>query len=110
MRLFGLALVLLVALGAEASDDSRIYPNPDFYNRNIELPIDHTNPEVGTFTLYYQIRTNFDPQQPAVLYITDGQQEYTVPGDIENVAQRDGFGDWLNLVMYEHRGLPCSFM
>jgi hypothetical protein len=32
--------------------DPNIYPQEDFYNRKLRLPVDHQNPEEGRFALY----------------------------------------------------------
>jgi pimeloyl-ACP methyl ester carboxylesterase len=83
------------------------YPHieADFHHRYVEVPLDHGNPEAGTFTLYYELSSNFDFGNPTVFYIVDGQQ-YTHGAD--KTAEGYQFSDSLNLVLIEYRSRKHS--
>ncbi|MBA7599545.1 hypothetical protein ES703_06579 [subsurface metagenome] len=102
-------LFLIVTKGALYAD-SHIYPVEDFYNRNVELPIDYANPKEGTFTLYYQLSKNFDKNQPTIFFINDSQQAHGAPGQVDALAERYQFDDSFNLVRIEPRGRKYSYI
>ncbi|UCH63293.1 MAG: hypothetical protein JSU77_02230 [Fidelibacterota bacterium] len=102
-------LSLSIAIGAPFTDD-HIYPVEDFYNRNVELPIDYANPEGGTFILYYQLSKNFDKKQPTIFFINDSQQAHGAPGKVDALAERYQFDDSFNLVRIEPRGRKYSYI
>ena len=53
------------------------YPQmpPDEHHIYIQLPIDHDNPEAGTFTDFYILSPNFKPGGKIVFMLFDNQQE-----------------------------------
>jgi len=82
----------------------------DFYNRNIEVPIDYDHPEGGTFKLYYQLSANFDYNQPSIFFLNDVQQGHGAPGEIDALAESYQLDESLNLVRYEPRGREYSYI
>ena len=86
------------------------YPQEDFYNRNIELPIDHFNPEKGTFTLYYQLSSNFDFIKPTIFFFQDSQQNYGEVGKVDNLSKSYKFYELFNVVRYQYRGRKYSYI
>jgi pimeloyl-ACP methyl ester carboxylesterase len=105
---YNLAILTMLLSPLSGYGDSRIYPQQDFYNRNIELPIDHEKPEEGLFTLYYQLSSNFDFNQPTIFFFQDSQQNYGEPGKVDELAQRYQFDESFNVVRYQHRGRKYS--
>ena len=68
-------LIVILLLTSLLYSQNLKYPQEDFYNRNIELPIDHFNPAEGTFTVYYQLGSNFDFNKPTIFFFQDSQQD-----------------------------------
>jgi pimeloyl-ACP methyl ester carboxylesterase len=95
--------VLVVLLLAVVFLEAQEYPYiaADFHHRYVEVPLDHRNPEQGTFTLYYELSSNFDFAQPTVFYIVDSQQSAR---GADRMMSRYLFSDSLNLVLIEYRG------
>jgi len=110
MRLHIFFILILVFSTAKLYTDDLIYPNEDFYNRNIELPIDYNNPEEGTFTLYYQLSSNFDFNKPTIFFFQDSQQNFGQPGNVDDLAKRYQFYESYNVVRYQHRGRKYSYI
>jgi pimeloyl-ACP methyl ester carboxylesterase len=104
-RIFAVSIVLLLGagVGLRAQDNPSI--PADFHHRYVELPLDHRDPALGTFTLYYELSSNFSFDRPTVFYIVDSQQ-YAHGAD--RTAGNYGFSDSLNLVLIEHRGHTYS--
>ena len=86
------------------------YPEQDFYHRSIELPLDHTQPDAGTFTLLYELSSNFDFNRPTLIFFQDAQQQYGTPGEVDKLAQEYDFFKDFNLVRYQHRGREYSYI
>jgi len=108
MRFPILSSILIMFSIAQLYAQDHKYPIEDFYNRSIELPIDYENPDEGTFFLYYQLSSNFDFSRPTLFFFQDGQQQYGVPGKVDDLAQRYHFFDNFNVVRYQHRGRKYS--
>lgn len=89
------------------SQDQKYY-RQDFYNRYITLPVDYDNPAAGTFSLYYQLTSNFDFDRPTIFFFYDGQQEYGKPGKVDELARRYQFFESFNVVRYQYRGRKYS--
>ena len=53
------------------------------HTRIIEMPIDHTDPEAGTFSYFYELSSNFDFGRPTIFFFQDTQQNYGTPGKVE---------------------------
>jgi pimeloyl-ACP methyl ester carboxylesterase len=98
------AQALLITASVVGAQDYP-YIKADFHHRYVEVPLDHGNPEVGTFTLYYELSSNFDFENPTVFYIVDGQQ-YAHGADKTAAAYH--FSDSLNLVLIEYRSRKHS--
>ncbi len=100
-------LIVLLLAGGGATIAAQDYPfiPADFHHRYVEVPLDHENPELGTFTLYYELSSNFAHDQRTVFFIVDSQQ-YAHGAD-RTVREYD-FSDSLNLVLIEYRGRTHS--
>lgn len=107
MRRQSVALIILFVAGIGTKIRAQDYPliPADFYHRYVEVPLDHRNPDGGTFTLYYELSSNFAFDRPTVFYIVDSQQ-YAHGAD--RMVDQYGFSDSLNLVLIEYRGRTHS--
>lgn len=105
-RLITVPIVLLFA-GAGVGLEAQDYPSiaADFHHRYVEVPLDHRDPALGTFTLYYELSSNFAFDRPTVFYIVDSQQ-YAHGAD--RTAREYGLSDSLNVVLIEYRGRTHS--
>jgi pimeloyl-ACP methyl ester carboxylesterase len=110
MRLYHFIIVVLIFLTAPLYSQVCKYPQEDFYNRNIQLPIDYENPAAGTFSLYYQLTSNFDFNRPTIIFFYDGQQEYGRPGKVDDLAKEYDFFEFFNVVRYQYRGRKYSYI
>jgi len=103
-------LIVIILLTSLSYSQNLKYPQEDFYNRNIELPIDHFNPEEGTVTVYYQLSSNFDFNKPTIFFFQDSQQNYGEPGKVDDLAKSYKFYESFNVVHYQHRGRKYSYI
>ncbi|MEZ0059344.1 hypothetical protein ABIF26_004852 [Bradyrhizobium elkanii] len=57
------------------------YPEmpPDANHRYLNLPMDYTDESSGRFRAFYVLSTNFNPKDPVVFFLTDGQMELVGP-------------------------------
>jgi pimeloyl-ACP methyl ester carboxylesterase len=99
--------IVLPLCGAGVRLEAQDYPHiaADFHHRYVEVPLDHRDPALGTFTLYYELSSNFTFDRPTVFYIVDSQQ-YAHGAD--RTARDYGLSDSLNLVLIEYRGRTHS--
>jgi len=104
------SLIVILLSTSLAYSQNQKYPREDFYNRNIEMPIDHFNPKEGTFTLYYQLTSNFDFNKPTIFFFQDSQQNYGEPGAVDELAKDYNFYELFNVVRYQHRGRKYSYI
>ena len=81
-------------------------PEPDFHHRYIEVPFSYRHPERGTFHLYYEIDSDFDPGKPTVIIPTDGQRSSSLIGWADRYKKI--FALSFNVVTHEYRGMPCA--
>jgi pimeloyl-ACP methyl ester carboxylesterase len=110
MRILFLSpIVMLLYAGPIGAQDHK-YPVEDFFNRSIELPIDHEHPEEGTFFLYYQLASNFNFNRPTLFFFQDIAQEYGMPGEVDDLAKSYHFFDHFNVVRYQIRGREYSYI
>lgn len=105
MRRQLLFVVVLLVVGTGLGAQDYPYIPADFHHRYVDIPLDHRDPGLGTFTLYYELSSNFDFGQPTVFYIVDSQQ-YAHGADM--MANRYEFDKSLNLVLIEYRGRKHS--
>ena len=108
MRLNNFLIIFLIFLSVEVYSQNHKYPKDDFYNRNIDLPIDYGNPDEGTFPLYYQLSSNFDFNRPTIFFFQDSQQNFGEPGKVDDLAKSYQFDESFNLVRFQHRGRKYS--
>ncbi|GEM_PF-918426 len=81
-------------------------PEPDYHHRYIEVPFSYRHPEKGTFRLYYEINSDFDPKKPTVIIPTDGQRSSSLIGWADRYKKI--FALSFNVVTHEYRGMPCA--
>jgi len=81
-------------------------PAADFHHRYLEVPVRHDDPSRGTFELYYELCSDYDPARPVILVPTDGQRTFSQVGWADRYQEM--FGLEANTVTYEYRGMPCS--
>ncbi len=82
-------------------------PEPDFYHRYIDVPVDYKDKDSKTFKLYYELSTDYDPSKPIVIVPADGQRFYSQAGwadRYKNIFNLDSF----NVVTFEYRGMYLS--
>ncbi len=108
MRFQVISLIVILFSIAQSYAQDHKYPIEDFYHRNIELPIDYSNPKEGTFIQFYEITSNFDFNKPTIFFFQDAQQEYGVPGGVDDLAKSYQFFDNFNVLRYQHRGREYS--
>jgi pimeloyl-ACP methyl ester carboxylesterase len=99
------ALCLLMSSLAQfgrTNGTAPLTPKPPL-SRTVNVPFDYNRPELGSFTLYYELGRPFDPLKPTVFVIADGQQFYVRKGSVADL-QVQVFGDQLNVVGIVGRG------
>ena len=72
--------------------------------------MDYDNHAAGTFSLYYQLTSNFDFNRPTIIFFYDGQQEYGRPGKVDDLAKEYNFFESFNVVRYQYRGRKYSYI
>jgi pimeloyl-ACP methyl ester carboxylesterase len=85
---------------------------PDSHHIYIRLPIDHGNPELGSFTGFYLLSPNFKPGGKIIFQLYDNQQEMV--GMIASSADFEAFdervGKEMSYVLIGNRGVsPTLF-
>lgn len=110
MRTIILTILPIILLCGTVHSQERRYPVEDFYHRNITVPVNHFDAGEGTFSLYYELSTNFKFDQPTIFFITDQQQSYGKPGKVDELARGYQFDSTFNLVYIENRGRRYSFI
>lgn len=81
-------------------------PTPDFHHRYVQVPVSYDHPEWGTFELYYELSSDFDPSRATVIVPTDGQRTFSQVGWADRY--RELFGLSQNVATYEYRGMDCA--
>jgi pimeloyl-ACP methyl ester carboxylesterase len=81
-------------------------PAPDFHHRYVRVPVSYDHPEWGTFELYYELSSDFDPSRPTVIVPTDGQRTFSQVGWADRYRQMFGLSQ--NVATYEYRGMHCA--
>jgi len=66
----------------------------------------HGDPAAGTFKLYYELCTGFDPKMPTIMIPADAQQTTSWVGYADKMKKL--LGTSLNTVAFQHRGHFCS--
>jgi pimeloyl-ACP methyl ester carboxylesterase len=92
--------------GAQETEQKISCPKSDATHRYIMVPLVYAKPELGTFRLYYETNTDFDPVKRTLFVLNDGQQQKSAVGAPDELKKKYGMD--LNIVRMEHRGLPCS--
>jgi dipeptidyl aminopeptidase/acylaminoacyl peptidase len=81
-------------------------PKADATHRFLPVPYDAGHPEWGTFRLFYETNSDFDPAKPTLMHILDGQSPQFAAGAPDRMKKDYGLD--LNIVQIEHRGMPAS--
>lgn len=110
MRFLSISLIVILSSTLQLYAQDHKYPIQDFYHRSIELPVDYSNPGEGTFIQFYEITSNFDFNKPTIFFFQDAQQEYGVPGGVDDLAKSYQFFDSFNVLRYQHRGREYSYI
>ncbi len=109
MRRYTIVTVLTILVCGSASPQHR-YATEDFYHRNITVPVNHFDASEGTFSLYYELSTNFKFEQPTIFFLSDQQQKYGEAGRVDDLARWSQFDSVFNLVFIEVRGRQYSYI
>jgi pimeloyl-ACP methyl ester carboxylesterase len=107
-KIFTLALTVFFCETVFSQQHRR--PVDDFYHRNIIVPVNHFDDKEGTFSLYYELSSNFTFDRPTILFLTDQQQSYGEAGKVDDLAKWMQFDSTFNLVFIENRGRQYSFI
>ena len=104
-----LILIPVILISWTVFSQQHRYHTEDFFHHNLSVPINHFNADEGTFSLYYELSTNFRFDQPTIFFLIDQQQSYGEIGkiDVSNWAQ---FDSTMNLVFIEIRGRQYSYI
>ena len=76
---------------------------------DIQVPLDHSNPDLGTGSIYYEFGGTFDKTKPVVIVIADAQQFYIREGEVAKFQER-WFGDAFNVLGIVGRGTSPEFI
>jgi hypothetical protein len=81
---------------------------PDNHHIYIQLPIDHTNPSLGTFTAFYLLSPNFKIGDDVIFQLYDNQQEKVGMIKDKNDFKifDDLYGKDKSYVLIGNRGVP----
>jgi pimeloyl-ACP methyl ester carboxylesterase len=110
MRTFLFSSVFLLLFIVQVFSQHYKYPDENFYNRNLELPVDYQNIEEGKFNLYYEVTSNFNYNRPTIFFLYDTQQQYGEPGQVDDLAKRYQFFEHFNVVRIQLRGREYSYI
>lgn len=110
MRTKILIVLPMALLSWTALSQQQRYPVEDFHHRNITAPIDHFDNNKGTFSLYYELSSNFKFEQPTIFFLSDQQQSYGSAGKVDDLAKWIKSDSTFNLVYIEIRGRRYSYI
>ena len=85
---------------------------PDDHHIYIQLPVDHNNPSLGTFTDFYLLSPNFRPGGNVIFQLYDNQQEMVgmISSSSDFEVFDDRIGKDLSYVLIGNRGVsPTLF-
>jgi len=74
--------------------------------RRIEVPLNWADPSEGTFSLYYEVDSAYDPGRPTVMVPCDPQQSESWEGAADRMRRDMGIED--NVVVFQYRGTHAS--
>jgi len=75
----------------------------------IDVSLDHSNPDLGTGSIYYEFGRPYDEAKPVVIVISDAQQFYIREGEVAKFQER-WFGDSFNVLGIVGRGTSPEFI
>jgi len=110
MRSQALVVVMTLLINCALYAQEHRYPAEDFYHRNISVPVDHFDKNKDTFSLYYELSSNFKFDQPTIFWLSDQQQSYGYADGVDELAQWAQFDPTFNLVYIEIRGRKYSYI
>jgi len=79
------------------------------HGHKIDVPFDHSNPDLGTGSIYYEFGRPYDEAKPVVIVISDAQQFYIREGEVAKFQER-WFGDAFNVLGIVGRGTSPEFI
>ena len=97
---------IVFATKLNGSEVDKTSPSADDLHRFIKVPLCYDYPEMGEFTLYCELNSDFDDSKPIVLIPADPQQT----GSWVGAADRNKkiFGIDYNVAVFQYRGSFCS--
>lgn len=110
MRQGIIAIVAVILPLCAGNAQQHRYPIGDFHHRSIEVPVDHFDVDKGTFSLYYELSSNFRFDKPTIFFLTDQQQSYGEAGKVDQLAKQFRFDSTLNVLFIENRGRKYSYI
>jgi pimeloyl-ACP methyl ester carboxylesterase len=81
-------------------------PKADELHRYLEVPCSWDKPELGTFQLYYELNSDFDPSLPTVMVPCDPQRSRSWVGEADRQKRIMRIED--NVVTFDYRGTFAS--
>jgi pimeloyl-ACP methyl ester carboxylesterase len=81
--------------------------NPNGYE--LDVPLDHSNPDLGLGSLYYEFGQSFEKEKPTLFVIVDAQQFFIREGEVANFQKR-WFGDGFNVLGITGRNTRSDFI
>jgi|GEM_PF-4454410 len=97
-------LIILLTIPTAISAGVEV-PKSEF-SRYLELPLDYDSPTDGSFRLYYEVNSDYNPDKPLVLEFIDPQQPFKTTAD----EQKKIMGLDVNLIYIQNRGFQKSFI
>jgi pimeloyl-ACP methyl ester carboxylesterase len=83
-------------------------PSEDALHHSIELPVSYAKPALGTFRLYYELSTGFDPSKKTFFIMNDPQSAGSMLGFADRFVREGWTPKGTNAIAFEVRGNPCS--
>lgn len=90
----------------EVKETNAICPEQNYKHRYINVPLSYKNPELGSFNLYYELDSMYDPSKPTVMFASDAQTTESWVGKSDFF--KNFFESSFNFVTYQYRGFFCS--
>ncbi len=79
------------------------------HGHKIDVPLDHSNPDLGTGSIYCEFGGPYDDAKPVAIVITDAHQFYIQEGEVAKFQER-WFGNNFNVLGIGGRGTSPEFI
>lgn len=83
-------------------------PAEDALHHTLELPVSYAKPALGTFRLYYELSTGFDPSKKTFFIMNDPQSAGSMLGYADQFVEGGWTPKGANAIAFAVRGNPCS--